>query len=57
MVATDFLKVLRPTTSEVAEAVGCKYRTAYERLNRLADAGRLTRREVGSSLVWSVIDE
>lgn len=56
----DFLAAVRdadlPTTSEVGEAVGCKYRTAYERLGRLEDNGRVTSRTVGNSLVWSVTD-
>ena len=45
-----------PTTTEIADDVGCKYRTAYERLNRLADEGRVARRKIGSSLVWTTTD-
>lgn len=43
-----------PTTSGVADTMGCKYRTAYERLDRLGDDGRLGSRKVGSSLVWAI---
>lgn len=46
-----------PSTSEVAEIVGCKYRTAYEWLKRLEDEGRIDSREIGNSLVWMVPDE
>lgn len=41
-----------PTTSDVADAVGCEYRTAYDRLKRLEEDGALTSRIVGNSLVW-----
>lgn len=40
------------STSDVAEAVGCKYRTAYGRLGGLEDAGQISSRKVGNSLVW-----
>lgn len=52
----DFLTALRDrggaTTSDVADDVGCKYRTAYSRLNRLVDDGRVERREIGNSFLW-----
>jgi len=52
----EFLKAVRdrelPTTSEVADAVGCKYRTAYARLGDLEDEGTVASRKVGNSLVW-----
>lgn len=44
------------TTSAVADAVGCEYRTAYERLNRLEDDGRVSSQEVGNSFVWSTTE-
>lgn len=57
----DFLTALRDrggaTTSDVADAVGCKYRTAYSRLNRLVDDGRVERREIGNSFLWEPADE
>lgn len=40
------------TTSEVAEAVGCNYRTAYDRLNSLEESGRVSFRDVGNSRLW-----
>lgn len=52
----EFLEAVRngdlPTTNDVAEAVGCKYRTAYGRLGDLEDDGRVTSRKIGSSLIW-----
>lgn len=57
----DFLEAVRnadlPTTSDVAESVGCKYRTAYSRLGNLEDKGRITSRQVGNSLVWAAATE
>jgi hypothetical protein len=41
-----------PSTSAVADAVGCGYRTAYDRLRRLEDNGAVVSRTVGNSLVW-----
>jgi predicted transcriptional regulator len=41
-------------TSEVAEAVGIARRNAHYRLEKLADAGRVTKKKVGNSLVWSL---
>jgi GTP-sensing pleiotropic transcriptional regulator CodY len=46
-----------PTTSGVADTVGCEYRTAYERLGQLEDAGAVDSRKVGNSLVWMLADE
>jgi len=45
------------TTSEVADHVGCKYRTAYKRLGVLEDQGALKSREVGNSFLWEPADE
>lgn len=42
------------STSDVAEKVGCKYRTAYARLTDLRDEERVASREVGNSLFWTV---
>jgi hypothetical protein len=41
-----------PTTNDVADAVGCQYRTAYARLGELEDEGKIASRTVGNSLVW-----
>lgn len=46
-----------PTTSEVADVVGCKYRTAYARLGELEDEGAVTSRKVGNSLVWMLAED
>lgn len=52
----DFLDALvdsgSGTTTEIAEAVGCEYRTAYARLGDLDDDGRVSSRKVGNSLLW-----
>lgn len=40
------------TTQEVADAVGCAYRTAHAKLTNLADAGKVTKREVGRAFLW-----
>ena len=57
----DFLDAVRElngaTTSEVAEAVGCKYRTAYARLGDLQEEGGVTSTKVGNTLLWEVVDE
>lgn len=57
----DFLDAVRkgdlPSTSEIADTVGCKYRTAYERLNQLEDQGGVTSKKVGNSLVWMLADD
>lgn len=41
-----------PTTTEVAEAVGCDRRTAYYRLTKLESEGVIESRRVGGTLVW-----
>lgn len=45
------------TSSDVADAVGCKYRTAHKRLNDLKDEGKVTSRKVGNSFLWMLADE
>lgn len=51
-----FLEAVReletPTTTNVAERVGCSYDLAYRRLNQLADQGELQKQNVGNSLLW-----
>lgn len=44
------------TTTEVADAVGCKYRTAHQRLTDLEEGGIVTFREVGNARLWTVND-
>lgn len=41
-------------TTDIAERVGCNRRTAYNKLNQMADDGILNRQKIGNSLVWSV---
>lgn len=43
-----------PTTSAVADSVGCSYNLAYRRLRELEETGKVTRQEVGSSFLWKV---
>jgi len=50
----DFLEAIKggATTSEVSDAVGCQYRTAYARLNDLENEGRAASRKIGNTLLW-----
>jgi len=41
-----------PTTSNVADYIGCSYDLAYRRLNELAARDELRKEVVGSSLLW-----
>lgn len=41
-------------TQDVADAVGCSYPLAYERLQELAEAGKIQQRKIGQSHVWSI---
>lgn len=42
------------TTREVADRVGADHDTARRRLNALADEGRVDRRRIAATIVWSV---
>jgi hypothetical protein len=42
-----------PTTTEVAEAVGCSIPTAHRRCHELAKAGRLDSHPVGDVVLWT----
>jgi hypothetical protein len=58
----DFLDAVEeaetPTTSNVAERVGCQYRTAFDRLEKLEGAWRVEREKVNDRLVfWRLTDE
>lgn len=46
-----------PTTGRVSDMVRCEYRTAYGRLKRLEDEGKVTSLTVGNSLVWRLADD
>jgi GTP-sensing pleiotropic transcriptional regulator CodY len=43
-------------TQEIADQVGCQYRTAYGKLRDLESDGRVTSRKVGNARLWSVAD-
>lgn len=56
-----FLDALRSeggmaSTPEVANVVGCSDRLALNRLQELADSGRVTRRKVGNANLWIVAE-
>lgn len=42
------------TTQEVADEVGCAYRTAHAKLSELEDRGKIGSREVGNAKLWDV---
>lgn len=56
----DFLRAVveldTPTTSNVADLVGCSYDLAYRRLVNLADKGEVLKQEVGNSILWLPAD-
>lgn len=59
---SDFLNAIREVggsagTSEIADAVGCTRRNAYNRLTEMDDRGEVTSRKVGGALLWSVTEE
>lgn len=53
----DFLAAVdtfdEATTREVAEHVGADHDTARRRLNALADKGRVGRRRIAATILWS----
>lgn len=58
----DFLNAIQELggaagTADIADAVGCPRRTAYNRLDNLREEGTLETREVGSSLLWMLTDD
>jgi predicted transcriptional regulator len=58
----DFLDALRGLggaggTQEVADEVGCAYRTAHAKLSELEDEGVITSRKVGNANLWMLPDE
>lgn len=57
----EFIDALRDLdgaagTQEVADAVGCKYRTAHAKLTELREEGRVEAREVGAAFLWMLAD-
>lgn len=57
----SFLEALEeievPTTSKIAEQVGCSYDLAYRRLHELEDRGDVTKQDVGGSFIWKAVSE
>lgn len=45
-----------PTTSEIADVVGCAHRTALHHLNALEDTGDLDSRMAGRAKLWTMAD-
>ncbi len=41
-------------TQEVADEVGCAYRTAFAKLTELEDKGEVTSRKVGNARLWQL---
>jgi DNA-binding Lrp family transcriptional regulator len=54
----DFLNAVRKhnpaSTSEVADEVGCTRRNADFRLKKLADEGKVIRKKIAASQVWTL---
>lgn len=58
----DFIDALQSIggsagTQEVADAVGCKYRTANAKLHDLEEQGLVSSRKVGNAYLWMLADE
>ena len=51
---TDALNALGGSagTQEVADEVGCKYRTANAKLHELEDRGEIASQKVGNAYLW-----
>jgi predicted transcriptional regulator len=54
-----FLSVLNSlsdgaTTQEVADEIGCAYRTAHAKLSELEEVGQVKSRKVGNAKLWTV---
>ncbi|WP_254544598.1 transcriptional regulator [Halomarina pelagica] len=45
------------TTQEVADEVGCAYRTAHAKLTEADESGLVASRRVGRALLWYLPDE
>lgn len=58
----DFIEVIEQMegaagTAEVAEELSCPHSTAYHRLDRLRDEGRISSRQIGNAVLWMVENE
>lgn len=43
-----------PTTTDVAESIGCSQQVAHYRLEKLEEEGKVASRKVGRARVWSL---
>lgn len=55
----DFIEALeslsgKAGTQEVAEEVGCAYRTAFAKLSKLENKGKISSHKVGNALLWEL---
>lgn len=41
-------------TQEVAEEIGCAYRTAHAKLTKLEEKNKITSRKVGNAKLWQL---
>jgi DNA-binding Lrp family transcriptional regulator len=57
----DFLDAVEKhnpaSTSEVADEVGCTRRNADMRLKKLADEGKVKRKKIAASQVWTLAED
>jgi predicted ArsR family transcriptional regulator len=44
-------------TQDVADALGCVYDTAYKRLRKLEDEGRVESQKVANTRIWDLADD
>lgn len=44
-------------TQDVADVVGCKYRTANAKLHELDEEGRITSQKVGNAYLWKLQED
>lgn len=44
-------------TQDVADEVGCKYRTANQKLHELEDRGEVVSKKIGNAYLWMLEDE
>ena len=57
--SNNFISVLRELggaagTQEVADKVGCAYRTAHAKLTQLENEGQISSRQVGNAKLWQL---
>lgn len=43
-------------TQEIADEVGCPYRTAHHKLTQLEEEGRVESQKVGNARLWSLAE-